>query len=105
MPKEKFNPEIISEDNTGIVYSLSSGSGGFHASFEEVRVKRTSESQYFIEFVTPSGSEPISEEVSDAEDTIRAARAYAAENVYVGMPGSDLIEIPAFDFTAIPDEP
>lgn len=105
MVNETYNPEPIENDESGRVYKLQSGSGGFKASSESVMVDRKEDGTYRIGFLTPASSMDIETGIETAREAIVEARKVAGRRISVGMPGSGKIAVPDFDLDKIPDEP
>jgi hypothetical protein len=105
MVNEKYDPTIIENGEQGRVYSLQSGSGGFHASSEKVAADRRDDGTYRIIFVSPGGSTDIEKGIESGKEAIQKAREEAGKRISVGMPGTGRIDVPDFDLDKIPEEP
>lgn len=103
MVNQEFSPEVISGDRNGSVYLISSGSGGYKASYEAVKVFQDPDETYTVKFISPASVTTVEEEVPTAEEAIKLARGQA-QSINIGMPGTGKITVPDFDMSQIPEE-
>lgn len=104
MVSHNLNTEPIENDESGRVFSVSSGSGGFKADYEKVAVDRQADGTYEIKKITPAGAHNLEEGIESGKEAIRKGYKHAS-GINKGMPGSGKIDVPEVDFDSIPDEP
>jgi hypothetical protein len=105
MVEQTFDFEPIQNDTRGSVYNVSSGSTGFKASIESVKVWREEDGTYKINFSTPTNVTEKENGIETASEAIVKARKIAGRSISKGMPGSGKIDVPDFDMDSIPEEP
>ena len=103
MVDHNFNSNPIEMDTTGTIYKISSGSGGFKASYESARVHREEDGTYTVKFTTPTNVSTVRESIESVSEAIKLCRKKAG-GINKGMPGSGKIDVPEFDYDRIPEE-
>lgn len=102
MVNQNFNPDPIVNETSGIIYKISSGSGGFKASYESAKVYREEDGTYTVKYTTPANVSTVHKDIDSATESIKKCRK-KARRINKGMPGNGKIEVPKFDFDRIPD--
>lgn len=104
MADQLFNPEVVAEKKTGLVYKVSSGSGGRKADYEAVQVFREEDGTYKISYTTPASVNTIDEQIPKARNAIEQARGISESRINQGMPGTGKITNPKIDLDVLPEE-
>lgn len=76
-------PKTIKENNKGIVYSISHGSGGYKSNYEAVKVSHRPShcnKPFKVVFVNPGGSKTL-EEFDKLSEAIKFAQKIARKNL------------------------